>query len=208
LKPEDVVIYDRGYLSYALIHEHYRLGIHAVFRLKTTQTFLAIQRFAKCNQNEKIVQIELTNRPTRKVMKQFPDMEIKPLPLRLIKYRIKGKVYLLGTTLLNTDRYPMGTFSTLYHSRWDIEELFKVSKRVVEIEDFHSKSERGVKQELFAHFLFLTLSRIFSNQANKSINEEKSKKNQREFSTSLRYQFQKLYKLPGSAVAKAFTLSR
>ena len=34
LKPGDVVIYDRGYISYALLYWHNRLNIDAVFRLK------------------------------------------------------------------------------------------------------------------------------------------------------------------------------
>ena len=35
---------------------------------------------------------------------------------------------------------------------------------MIGIEDFHGQSERGVKQELFAHFVLITLTRLFSNQ--------------------------------------------
>jgi hypothetical protein len=34
----------------------------------------------------------------------------------------------------------------------------------VSIEDCHGQTERGVKQELFAHFVLITLTRIFSNR--------------------------------------------
>jgi hypothetical protein len=30
---------------------------------------------------------------------------------------------------------------------------------------FHSKTERGVKQEIFAHFVLVTLKRLFANRA-------------------------------------------
>src|SRR3990167_4885280 len=45
-----------------------------------------------------------------------------------------------------------------------IEELYKISKVLIDVEDFHGQSERGVKQELFANFVLITLARIFSNQ--------------------------------------------
>src|SRR5262249_2663875 len=40
-----------------------------------------------------------------------------------------------------------------------------VSKRILIVEDFHAKTERGVKQELFAHFVLVTLNRLFANRA-------------------------------------------
>ena len=36
---------------------------------------------------------------------------------------------------------------------------------LIDVEDFHGQSERGVKQELFAHFVLLTLNRIFTTKA-------------------------------------------
>jgi hypothetical protein len=41
------------------------------------------------------------------------------------------------------------------------QELYKISKKIIEIEDFHSKTDRGIKQELYAHVLLINISRIF-----------------------------------------------
>jgi len=60
----------------------------------------------------------------------------------------------------------------VYHARWGIEELYKVSKRIFMIEDFHARTERGVKQELFAHFVRITLNRLFANRADGELNPE------------------------------------
>ena len=60
----------------------------------------------------------------------------------------------------------------VYHSRWGVEELYKVSKRVFVIEDFHAKTERGVNQELFAHFVLITMNRLFANRADLNLNGE------------------------------------
>src|SRR5690606_10712197 len=50
------------------------------------------------------------------------------------------------------------------------EELYKISKCLFVVEDFHAKNERGVKQELFAHFVLITLSRLFTNRADLELN--------------------------------------
>lgn len=94
------------------------------------------------------------------------------MPLRLLKYEIGGSQFCLGTTLLDAQHYPLDALMDVYHSRWGIEELYKISKRLFVVEDFHAKSERGVKQELFAHFVLITLSRLFTNRADLELNPD------------------------------------
>jgi len=86
-------------------------------------------------------------------------MTFVPLKIRLIKYKIKGKSYYIGTTLME-EQYTIDALKEVYHSRWGIEELYKVSKCLVEVGDFHGRSERAVKQEIFAHFVLITMSRL------------------------------------------------
>ena len=74
-------------------------------------------------------------------------------------------MYVLATLLTDAKQYPASIFPNLYHSRWGIEELYKISKCFIEVEDYHGKSERRVKQELFAHFVLISLARIFECQA-------------------------------------------
>ena len=96
-----------------------------------------------------------------------------PLKMRLLKYEVSGSTFCLGTTLLDLhQRYPIHDFMEVYHSRWGVEELYTVSKRVFVIEDFHAKTERGVKQELFAHFVLITMNRLFANRADLDLNGE------------------------------------
>jgi hypothetical protein len=59
--------------------------------------------------------------------------------------------------------------SKAYHASWGIEELYKISKEFIGIEDFHSHSERGVLQECYAHLLMVNIARIFENEANKHL---------------------------------------
>ena len=147
LSENDVVVYDRGYFSQALLREHLARGLHPVFRLRVNANG-TVAAFADSSETDTVV--EIAARPGRE----------EPLVrLRLVQYAVSGSSYLLGTTLLDRDQYRIAELSDLYHERWGIEELYKVSKQMIGIEDFHGQSERGVKQELFAHFVLITLTR-------------------------------------------------
>ena len=66
--------------------------------------------------------------------------------------------------MLDRRRYRVADLSDLYHARWGIEELYKVSKQFLEVDQFHGRSERLVKQELFAHFNLIAMTRLFTNR--------------------------------------------
>jgi len=169
LQTDDVVVYDRGYFSYLMLHRHAQTGIHAIFRLQENSSS-AITAFFASPQTDTEITLLPSPQKQAEIRAQHPDLEFIPLKLRLLKYKIADSLFCLGTTLLDTHRYPLQQFPDVYHSRWGIEELYKVSKRIFIIEDFHSKTERGVKQEIFAHFVLITLNRLFANQANLELN--------------------------------------
>ncbi len=87
-----------------------------------------------------------------------------PLCIRLVKYIITNETYCLGTTLMGL-QYTCDDFKAVYHARWGVEELYKVSKNMMIVDDFHGRSERTVKQELFAHFVLITMSRLCANES-------------------------------------------
>jgi hypothetical protein len=168
LQTGDVVIYDRGYFSYRMLYEHYQRGLHAIFRLQENASTAIKAFFANPEQTD--IEIILPATPEARI--QCPGLNLPPLQLRLLKYDIAGTMFCLGTTLLDPQRYPLQEFIGVYHGRWGIEELYKVSKCIFDIEDFHSKTERGVKQEIFAHFLLITLNRLFANRADIDLNPD------------------------------------
>jgi len=170
LRKKDIVVYDRGYFSYVMLHSHITRGIDAVFRLPR-KGYTIIEEFIKSNNRDQVVIIQPSSKREKTIHSQNPEIECIPLKLRLIKYVIAGITYTLGTTLLDAQRYKAEEFPDVYHSRWGIEALYKVSKNLMDVEDFHGQSERGVKQELFAHFILITLGRVFSNQAEDDINQ-------------------------------------
>ena len=147
------------------------MAIHTIFRVHP-RSHKVIEEFIEGNETEKIVIIQPPKTSYKNIIQKKPDIKIVPIKLRLIKYTISETTYTLVTTLLDRNKYKAEEFSDVYHSRWGVEELYKISKELIDVEDFHSQTERGVKQELFAHFALITLNRIFVNHAeDKLLNE-------------------------------------
>lgn len=169
LAQDDVVVYDRGYFSYLMLHCHLELNIHAIFRLQES-SYTVIKEFFSSTQTDIIVTINPSATVRNEIRAEHPALNIVPLPMRLIKYQTGEETFCLGTTLLDQSRYTKQDFIDVYHARWGVEELYKISKRVFIIEDFHAQTERGVKQEIFAHFSLVTMNRIFANQADIDLN--------------------------------------
>jgi len=173
LEADDVVVYDRGYFSYAMLHHHCKTGIHAIFRLQQSTNSVIQRFFDNEGENDKIVTITVSPSRRAEHKRKHPDIDIVPLKMRLLKYVVSDTTFCLGTTLTEPhQQYPLHEFADVYHSRWGIEEAYKVSKHIFIVEDFHAKSERGVKQELFAHFVLATMNRLFANQADLQLNGE------------------------------------
>jgi len=97
------------------------------------------------------------------------EIELNSVQLRLVKYTINEETYVCSTTLLDKQQYLLDEFPAVYHGRWGIEELYKISKQYIDVEDFHSKSERGIKQECYAHMLLINLARIFESETDKQL---------------------------------------
>ena len=160
MKEGDVVVYDRGYFSYALLYYHLRAGIHGIFRIKSTHNFPEIQSFIDSGARDRIVEIFPSHRETRRaILIRNPDISIKPLRARILKVMVGEQAYYFASTLFDS-KYRPSSFADVYQMRWSIEELYKIAKNHIAFEDFHSKTDRGVKQETYAMLLLVTLSRI------------------------------------------------
>lgn len=158
-------IYDRGYFSFELLTAHREAKKEALFRLQTKIRIASIDDFWDSAETDKELLIFPTEKFTKKVTKGLSSGVLDPIRVRLIKYMIDGNVYVLLTTLLDKVKYPESSLKTVYRLRWGHEEMIKLSKVITGVTDLHSKTERGVKQELYAHFLIVALLKIIELQA-------------------------------------------
>ena len=165
----DVVVYDRGYYSYAMLYEHVERRLEAVFRLQKNAGSV-FDQFMQSAATDQVVEVHPSRKSKLKVRQRYPDAECRAIRVRLVKYTVAATTYTLATTLLDVRQYPIEELSNLYHARWGIEELYKISKQLIAVEEFHGQTERGVKQELYAHFVLITLTRLFANRSEDGFN--------------------------------------
>ena len=144
--------------------------MQAVFRLKKNANgpFRAFIRSA-------LSADQIVVEPSATARAQLPDTLLRPCRVRLVKYTAGASSFALATTLLDAKAYPARALADLYHGRWSIEELYKISKQMLTVEYFHSRSERGVKQELFAHFTLIAMTRLFTNHTEGGFRTEAGK---------------------------------
>ena len=172
LSANDVVVYDRGGLlcyAYEMLHAHAIRGLHAVFRMQR-KTGIDVDRFIHGSRRDTVIEVVPRQGTLTRLRRRNPGVAFGPHRLRLVQYAVGDTVFILGTTLLDRDPYSIDQLSDLYHARWGIEERYKVSKRLMEVEDFHGQSERGVKQELYACFTLIAMTRLFANYGEDHLN--------------------------------------
>lgn len=189
LSKGDVLVLDRGYFSYLLLYQAIEKGIHLICRLQSGSVNKAIETFWKSNLQDMVIDYYPSGSVKSEIKKQGYDLNYKKISLRLIKYQIDNEIYVCATTLIGP-QYSLNEFPQVYHGRWGIEELYKISKEFIDVEDFHAKTERGVKQELYAHVLLINIARIFESETNKQF-PPPSKSNQNESETELKESYWK-----------------
>lgn len=170
LKPGDVVVYDRGYFSYALLVMHMKLGIDAIFRLKRT-SFKMIDEFINSEDCDTIQSIYPTKSTFSNIKKNYPFIDtLEHHSLRLMKYCISDKEYYIGSTILD-NAISIEDFAQAYHGRWGHEEFYKSLKHHIKSIEFHGKNENFIRQEIYAGFNILSLNRILSNSVEEKFEE-------------------------------------
>ena len=142
---DDIIIHDRGYYSHKLLYLLYSKNIYPIFRMK---------------KNMKIVQDLLNSVVDDKIyIINNDDTNYISIKYRLVKYEINNKIYILGTTLLD-GKFTIDLLKELYKHRWKIEVYFKTIKYDLSFQNFHSKSEELVKQEIQTHKCITQLTKI------------------------------------------------
>ena len=160
--PGDIVVFDRGYFSFVLLYALVWRGAHPVFRIGRNSAF---DDFIDGDLDDTVVSAVPKDHHARSRLRAaFPGRPFDPVDLRLVRYTHGDGEYVLATTLADASKYTLDDLSDLYHGRWSIEELFRISKTVIAVDEFHSRTERGIRQELYAHFNLIAMTRLFSNR--------------------------------------------
>ena len=150
-----MVVCDDGYYSVQLLHAH------AVFRLQSDlppQIRDLIQR----GRNAGTVLVG----GDAHAMYEAPLSSYRPCRcrLRFARHFVGSAGYVLATTLLDGRRYSLRELVSFYHDRREIELWSTLRDRMPRVGEFSGRSERAVKQELFARLTQFAMARPFVNR--------------------------------------------
>ena len=154
-RPGDIVVYDRGCYSRAMLAAHENRNIRVVFRV----------RRKACSQVKAFFDSACTDRQT---VLAASGKDPEPRTVRLVK--CPGSDCVLMTTLLGGNACTPQQLADLCRQRWSIEEMYRQSRLAVKVENFHAKNLNGVRQELYASFTLIALARLLSNSCEKHVN--------------------------------------
>jgi hypothetical protein len=161
LGPGDLLLLDRGYPGYRLLHAIITRGADFLVRLPQNGLFREARNFLAHGKRDGKITID----PPAALLRKHPDLP--PLTLRLVKVALPGcapdAVFL--TTLLDSKKFPRRALRNLYHHRWAEEEFFKTIKAHLRAEEFRGKTVQFIDQELLSTYLYYVLTRILMLEA-------------------------------------------
>ena len=146
LPPGSLFLMDRGYCDFKLFRGIVDQGHDFCVRLRSD--FKIYKQFKASGLREQ--QLEL--KPGQSVRRTTdPNSSFrKKITVRLIRYTIDKTEYILMTTLLDTNTFPLLDLMGLYHQRWQVEESYKVKKCRMKIEDVSGSTPEIVWQDFHA----------------------------------------------------------
>lgn len=143
-----VLLCDRGYPSYDLIDFVRRqYPGYWLFRGPAQSTFPVVEPFIRSGREQALITLQPPQGETitvRAIRLQSPD----------------GTLSVLLTNLLDAQRFLAAAIIALYFRRWAVETQYRDEKTSLDIETFHSHTENGIRQELFAILLVAVIARI------------------------------------------------
>jgi hypothetical protein len=166
-KAGDLIIYDRGYMSYDFICEHVALGLQCLIRAKISHS-LQVIAFLKGGKQSEVIDF-LPD------VKKNAGLQDVPIKVRFVRVELPGGVTeVLVTTLLDSKKYPSKGFKELYFKRWGIETLYDQLKNKLKLEYFTGYSHRGILQDFHCAVFISNIQSVIVND----IQEELAVQNQ------------------------------
>jgi len=145
--PNDLILLDRGYPAWWLFNLILSLQANFCARVSCTK-WKVVRKFFRSGLAEKVVSVPVHSTSVAQCRKM--GLDTNNLKLRLIRIENDGKVAVLITSLIETEKYPVELFSDLYHQRWPVEEDYKIIKCRIELENFSGLSALSVYQDFHA----------------------------------------------------------
>lgn len=166
LESNMLLLWDRGFLSYNLVHQALGRNANLLIRIKSNRTFIPIEILADGSFLAKLYRNDTDRRHDR-----------NGIMVRIIEYTFDdptcpgaGEKHRLLTTLLDPELDPVKTLICLYHERWEEESTFdEIKTHQRERPVLRSKTPAGVIQEIHGLLLGHYVIRVLIQEAAKTL---------------------------------------
>lgn len=184
LQPNDVIVADRGFCSFAHLCLVSQSQLHAIFRIhhaiivdfhqgrpcradlpKRQRTGKPSSRYIrKLGPNDQLVEYVKPKECPLWMNREQYDTLPNAIIVRELRYKIsrrgfRPKSITLVTTLTDPEKYTAQVLADLYLGRWQIEVDLRHMKTTMHMEVLHCKSVDGVMKELWMYMLVYNLIR-------------------------------------------------
>lgn len=172
-RKDDLLIYDRGFPSFALffLHRHYQVDFVARCRLGFNNQ---VKAFVASGKRTMVVNMT-TNYHASKVLAGlgFDPKSVSPVRVRLVRVELEnGEIEVLATSLLDTRRYPTRIFGNLYRMRWGVEVYFDRLKNTFQADFFNGRSGQCIYQEVHAAVMATNIQSLLTQTADREARRE------------------------------------
>lgn len=168
---KSVFIFDRGYEGYALMAHISSQNQYFVIRAKDrksggiingiptpdTEQYdfiydkIFVHRMKKAYE-EHPERYHVTHRTKSPYFLNSETKEYQ-MSFRVCRFKLDNGSYECLLTNLPPEEFNLNALKEIYHMRWGIETSFRYLKYTVGLNDFHTKKEEGIKQELWARLI-------------------------------------------------------
>jgi hypothetical protein len=153
LQRGDVLVLDRGYPSFEILHALREAGIDFVIRVPKSSSFEAIQAVQDSAGDDYLMFIPPSSAAAR--------AGAKMMKVRCVRIDVGADDPWLLFTSLRRPEATLPQLRDLYHMRWEIEEFYKLLKSdAFSLRQMHAKCVIGVEQELLAQLTLAAISRL------------------------------------------------
>ena len=147
LRPDDLLVLDRGFPCRWLVAALTARPIHFCIRCDSSHGFKAVRQFLLSGLSEQVVTLPAC------IALDAADYECPATPTTVRLVRVvtpNGRVHVVMTSLLDAAIYPAADFAALYHGRWRVEEAFKRIKHRLGLEHTSGLSWHAARQDFGA----------------------------------------------------------
>lgn len=184
LQPNDLLVADRGFCSYAHLALLFQCGVHGLLRMhqrmivdftpgrphatpgeKNYEKGLPRSKWMKqLGASDQVVRwLKPRQKPNWMSAEQYAslpgEIELRELRYQITKPGFRTRQITLVTTLLDADRYPLEELASQYARRWEIETNIGHLKTTMKMDVLKCKTVAGVLRELYVFALVYNLVR-------------------------------------------------